>query len=50
MEQQRFYYKTADEKGLLVLKTPDESGKYIAISREEFSAILARQAAQEQNQ
>ena len=42
MEQQKFYYKTADEKGLLVLKSPDNSGNYIAISREEFAAILER--------
>ena len=47
--EQKFYYKTPDEKGLLVLKSPDTSGKYIAISREEFAAIIAREQ-QEANQ
>ena len=37
--EKRFYYKTADEKGFLSLKTKDTSGKFIKITKEEFELL-----------
>lgn len=37
--KERYYYKTADEKGFLSLKTKDTSGKYIEITKEEFERL-----------
>lgn len=37
--EKRYYYKTADEKGLLSLKSKDISGKYIKITKEEFNLL-----------
>ena len=37
--KKRYYYKTSDEKGFLSLKTKDNSGKYIKITKEEFERL-----------
>ena len=37
--EKRFYYKTADEKGFLSLKSKDTSGKFIKITKEEFELL-----------
>ena len=37
--EKRYYYKTADEKGLLSLKSKDITGKYIKITKEEFELL-----------
>ena len=37
--EKRYYYKTADEKGFLSLKSKDTSGKYIKITKEEFNSL-----------
>lgn len=37
--EKRFYYKTADEKGFLSLKSKDNSGKYKRITKEEFDHL-----------
>ena len=39
MKEKRYYYKTADAKGLLSLKSRDNSGKYIKITLEEFKLL-----------
>ena len=39
MEQERFYYKTQDGKGLLSLKHKDTSGLYIQITKEQFEEL-----------
>ena len=38
--EKRYYYKTADEKGFLSLKSKDTSGKYIKITKEELRKEL----------
>ena len=52
MEEQRFYYKTQDEKGLLNLKhqlTQEEISEhnYIQITREEFEQLVNKQEEEE---
>ena len=37
--EKRYYYKTADEKGFLSLKSKDTSGKFIKITKEEFDHL-----------
>ena len=37
--EKRYYYKTADEKGFLSLKSKDTSGKFIKITKEEFELL-----------
>lgn len=37
--EKRYYYKTADEKGFLSLKSKDTSGKYIKITKEDFDLL-----------
>ena len=43
MKEKRYYYKTADAKGLLSLKSRDNSGKYIKITKEEFDLLTSPQ-------
>ena len=58
MNEQRYYYKTEDGKGLLNLKSPVHDANYIAITEEEFNLLsegpaptaeqLAKQAKREE--
>ena len=46
--EKRYYYKTADEKGFLSLKSKDTSGKYIKITKEEFDLLTSPQEEKEE--
>lgn len=44
MNETKYYYKTHDGKGLLILKHKDTSGLYIEITKEQFEALLPKES------